>query len=226
MTQDKRQEGGSAFSLWQSARKNLIAGLAVTFPLFVTIYIIVAAVRLGDRFVGTHINEYLVSNYDIYLPGLGLLLLLIGLAVVGFFSSNFIGRWIPPFIERVLMRIPVMANLYPSAKQLSDFLFSREKRGKFQKVVLVPYPHLDSYSIGFITNEGLSVSEKGNQEELVSVLVPLAPAPFSGILLFIDREKIKVLDISVEEAVKMIVSGGVVPPKRKNFRLTDFSSGC
>jgi uncharacterized membrane protein len=99
-----------------------------------------------------------------------------------------------------------------------------DKKKEFKKVVLVPYPVHDSYSMGFITNEGLSVSDKNSNEEIVSVLVPLAPAPFSGVLLFLSKKKIKILDIPIDDAVKLIVSGGVVMPSKRKFNLAQLEA--
>ncbi len=207
--------------LARRARKYILTGLAVLFPLFITVYIIVFVFRLGDRFVGNYINGFLMRNYSFTVPGLGLIVIILLLLIIGVISSNFIGKKFLPFLERVLLKIPVVANLYPSAKQLSDFLFRMDRKKEFKKVVLVPYPVHDSYSMGFITNEGISVAADKNNENLVSVLVPLAPAPFSGVLLFLPRKKIKILDMQVEDAVKLIVSGGVLLPSRKKFKLAE-----
>lgn len=206
-------------NIGRKLRKYILTGLAVLFPLFITVYIIIFVFKLGNRFAGRYINAFLSENYGFAIPGLGLIFILLFLIVIGFVSSNFIGRRILPFFEKIFMKIPLVANLYPSAKQLSDFLFRMDKKKEFKKVVLVPYPVHGSYSMGFITNEGLSVSDKENNEEIVSVLVPLAPAPFSGVLLFLPKKKIKILDIPIDDAIKLIVSGGVVLPSKRKFNL-------
>jgi uncharacterized membrane protein len=211
-------------NIGKKIRKYILTGLAVLFPLFITVYIIVFVFRMGNRFAGRYINAFLLEQYGFALPGLGLVFILLLLIVIGFVSSHFIGRRILPFFEKIFMRIPLVANLYPSAKQLSDFLFRMDKKREFKKVVLVPYPVHDSYSMGFITNEGLSVSDKESNEEIVSVLVPLAPAPFSGVLLFLPKKKIKILDIPIDDAIKLIVSGGVVLPSKRKFNLAQLES--
>ncbi len=198
-------------------RRYILTGMAALFPLFVTIYIIVFVFRMGNRLAGKYINAFLMENYGFAVPGLGLIFILLLLIAIGFVSSHFIGRRILPFLEKIFMKIPLVANLYPSAKQLSDFLFRMDKEKEFKKVVLVPYPVYGSYSMGFVTNERLPVSDKEKEQEIVSVLVPLAPAPFSGVLLFMPKSKLRILEIPIDEAVKMIVSGGVVLPSKQSF---------
>lgn len=220
MVKRNKQGGKLTHVVLYSLRRYFFSGLAVIFPLFITIYIIIVVFRFGDKLAGAPINSFLESNYGYRIPGLGLLILLLFIIAAGIFSSHFLGKKILPFFERMLMRIPFIASLYPSAKQLSDFLFKADKRKEFKKVVLVPYPVKGSYSIGFITNEGLRVVSENGAEQLVTVLVPLAPAPFSGVLLFLPKKEIKLLDISIDEAIKLIVSGGVVAPSTQEIGLT------
>jgi len=216
MTKDERNQRLS-YNILSALRRYFFSGLAVIFPLFITIYIIVVIFHFGDRLAGAPINSFLESNYGYRIPGLGLLILLLLIIAAGIFSSHFLGKKILPFFERMFMKIPFVASLYPSAKQLSDFLFKADKRKQFKKVVLVPYPVKSSYSIGFVTNEALKIIEEDNKEKLITVLVPLAPAPFSGVLLFLPKEDIKLLDISIDEAIKLIVSGGVVGPSNETI---------
>lgn len=209
----------AGLNIGKNLRKYILTGLAVLFPLFITVYTIIFVFKLGNRFAGRYINAVLLENYGFVIPGLGLIFILLFLIIIGFVSSHFIGRRILPFFEKIFMKIPLVANLYPPAKQLSDFLFRMGKEKEFKKVVLVPYPVHDSYSMGFITNEGLSVSDQEKSDEIASVLVPLAPAPFSGVLLFLPKKKIKILDIPIDDAIKLIVSGGVVLPSKRKFKL-------
>ncbi len=212
-------------SLWGRLKRYLIAGIALTLPLFITIYLILVFFRFTDRFAGKFINNYLFYNYGFRIPGLGVLFLLLVLLGVGFLSSHFIGRKIFPVVERYFLKIPFVANIYPSAKQLSDFLFgAADGRDKFQKVALVQYPFRGSYSIGFVTNESLEELNRVAGERLISVLIPLAPAPFSGIIVMLPPDRIKVLEMSFDQAIKFIVSGGVVSPvavKRGEYEHTD-----
>ncbi|MFA6636371.1 MAG: DUF502 domain-containing protein [Candidatus Omnitrophota bacterium] len=193
-------------------RKYLFSGLAAILPLFITVYIVVLIFEISNRFAGRYINAFLMDRYGFSVPGLGLLLLLIFVIAVGVFVRNFIGNKIFSLAEKFFYRVPIVANIYPSAKKLSDFLFEDEKQ-KFRKVVLVEYPAPGSYSIGFITNEGIEEFNRKTKSELVTVLVPLSPMPYSGLLLILPKEKLIEVDMTVNQAVKLVLSGGVVFPE-------------
>lgn len=193
-------------------RRYLLAGLGTILPLFITIYVIVFIFRFSNRFAGRYINDLLMQNYGFTIPGLGLIFLLIFVLAMGAFVSNFIGHRIYSKIESIFYRAPLVARIYPSAKKLSDFLFKEEQREKFRKVVLVEYPAPGSYSIGFLTNEGIKELNEKAGEQLVTVLVPLSPMPYSGLLMVLPRDKIRELDMSINDAIKMVFSGGVVVP--------------
>ncbi len=212
---DSRGETSQHFSrkMWEGAKRYFISGIATVFPLFITLYVIVVLVRFMYHIAGTPLNRYLESTFGYAIPGIGIIVLVAVIFIIGVFSRLIIGRRLLPWLERILHKIPLIASIYPSAKQLSDFLFSGE-REEFKKVVLVEYPYQGSYSLGFVTNESLDSLNSQIDKELINVFIPLAPAPFSGILLLLPSEKVKVLDIPVDQAVKYFVSGGVVfkPP--------------
>jgi uncharacterized membrane protein len=210
--QELNKEKEKKLSLLGYLRRYFFAGIATVLPVVVTIYIILVVFRFTDKFAGKYINSYLLDNYGYSIPGLGLIATILFFIVVGLVSSHFIGRTVIPFFERLFIKIPVVANIYPSVKRLSDFLFGSGTKQKFKKVVLVPYPSPKTYSLGFITNEELGSLEETFKKELVTVFVPIAPTPFSGFILFVPRQEIKLLDISVDLAIRCIVSGGVIPP--------------
>lgn len=196
--------------LLKTARKYLLTGIGVLFPLFVSSYVIYLMFGLSERFAGRFINAYLKENYGFIIPGLGFFIILAVLIAAGLIATHLIGRKPFHFFERILMKLPLVGTLYPSAKQLSAFLFKGRQHKEFKKVVLVEFPYKGAYSIGFITNQELGVINKAAKQELINIFMPLAPAPFSGFLLLLPREKIISLDISFETAIKYIVSGGVV----------------
>lgn len=198
--------------LLQSIRRYFFAGIATIFPLFITSYIIIVILQFTNRFVGKYINSFILENYNLTIPGLGFFITILAIVIIGFLSSILIGRKLLPLFEKLLSKIPFVTSIYPSAKQLSNFLFREAKKEQFKKVVLVPYPYQDSYSIGFITNEGLDELNQKVGQELVTIFVPLAPVPFSGFILLVPKEKIKTLDITVDQAIRFIVSGGVIAP--------------
>ncbi|MBD3379805.1 MAG: DUF502 domain-containing protein [Candidatus Omnitrophica bacterium] len=196
-------------------RKYLFTGLATLLPLFITFYIIVFIFEFTNRFAGRHINDLLMREYGFAIPGLGLILLTAFVILAGALVSNFLGRKLFELAERFFYKAPLVANIYPSAKKLSDFLFREEEKKKFRKVVLVEYPSPGSYSVGFVTNEGVEDFDKKTGEELVTVLVPLSPMPYSGLLMVLPREKLFEIDMTVNEAIQLVLSGGVVTPDKK-----------
>ncbi len=198
-------------SFWGHLRTYFFAGIATLFPLFVTIYLVFVILKFGDSLVGKYLNPILLKNYGFTIPGLGFVTMLLVIIGIGLFSTHFIGRKILPFLERLFLKIPLVANIYPSAKQLSDFLFTMKKED-IGKVVLVEYPYPGAYSIGFVTNENLSFFDQESKGKMISVFIPIAPSPFSGFLVLLPQEKVKILNISMEQAIKFIVSGGVISP--------------
>jgi uncharacterized membrane protein len=198
-------------NIWGLLKRSLWAGIATIFPLFITIYAIILIFRFADKFVGKYLNLFLVEQYGISIPGIGLIVLLVVLVVVGLLSRIFLGRWLTSVIDKLFKKTPLIANIYPSAKKLSDFLFSEEEsKKKFRKVVLVEFPTQGSWSIGFITNDKLDDFKEALSDEFVCVFVPLAPAPFSGFVYWAAKNKVKEINISVDQAIKFVLSGGVV----------------
>ncbi|MFO8052542.1 MAG: DUF502 domain-containing protein [Candidatus Omnitrophota bacterium] len=210
--QKLNKEKENKLSLLGYLRRYFIAGIATLLPVIVTAFIIRIVFRFTDKFAGKYINSYLVDNYGYSIPGLGFIATILFFMIVGLISSHFIGRKVIPFFEKLFIKIPVVASIYPSLKRLSDFLFGSSQKHKFKKVVLVPYPSPKSYSLGFVTNEDLGDLEGKVEDQLVTVFVPIAPTPFSGFILFVPKKEVKFLNISVDVAIRCIVSGGVVPP--------------
>lgn len=196
-------------------KRNFLAGIATVFPLFLTILIIVFLFKYVDNVIGGPINSFLINTLGFKIPGLGLLLLALIITFAGFLSRHWFGRWLFPKIDKTLKKAPLIAGIYPSAKQLSEFLLGNNQKGKFKEVVLVQYPEKGSYSLGFITNKDLYNLDEKAGEQLVCVFVPFAPVPFSGLILLMSRDKVKPVDIPVDRAIKFIISGGVVYPSEK-----------
>lgn len=206
-----RESDTKDINWWTSLKRYLWTGVAIIFPLYITVYLIIIIFQFIDGVAGRYINSFLDNQFGYTIPGLGFLVTFLAVLAVGFFSRNFLGKWFFSRFEGVLRRVPLVANIYAPAKQLSDFLFIGGKKEKFKKVVLVEFPVKDSYSLGFITNEHLKDFEVPDQEDTnVCVFVPLAPAPFSGLILIVPKTKIRELDVSVDRAIKFVVSGGVV----------------
>ncbi len=193
-----------------AVRKYIFAGIATIFPLFVTAYILIFFLRFADGVLGKYVNRILAENFGYTIPGLGFFLLFLFVISVGFLSVHLLSKKFIPWFERVFAKIPLVNHIYLPARQLAKFAFGTEKQKAFSKVVLIRYPNDWSYSIGFMTNETLSEFNRKTGVELVSVLVSTPPNPFTGPIILVPREKVILLDIPVAEAMKFVISGGVV----------------
>ena len=190
-------------------RKYFFSGIATIFPVFITLYTFILVFRFMDNMVGKYLNIYFLDNYGYTIPGLGFIISIAMIVCAGFLANHFFGKKVFPFFERLFMKIPFVEHIYPPAKQLSNFLFNEDQHHRFKHVVLVQFPEPRTYAMGFMTNEMLLPLNQKAGEDLVIVLVPTPPSPFSGMLLCVPREKVRILDISIEQAIKFIVSGGI-----------------
>ncbi|MEK6777919.1 MAG: DUF502 domain-containing protein [bacterium] len=185
----------------------LITGLLVLLPLALTFWILNALLRSMEALIGDPIQRYL----DIYIPGMGIILLLCLILLVGIFARNLIGKKLGRIGERILKKIPLVSNIYSSFKQLINTIFMQGK-GNFRGVVLVEFPRKGVYSLGFITGTALGEVQRLTQEKVVNVFVPTTPNPTSGFFMLIPEQDIIFLKMTVEEGLKMIISGGMVTP--------------
>ena len=193
-------------------RRYFFAGLATLFPVAVTLYALVVVFKFADGLLGRFINRHWLATYGYEIPGLGLVMTVILLLVVGFLSSQFFGQWMVRRVEGWFGRLPIIRHVYNPVKQLTKFLFEQTDRPmSFHRVVLVPYPRVGSYSIGFVTNESVTTFT-GASKTLLTVLVSTPPSPFTGPIIFVPKEDVVPLNMSVEDAVKLVMSGGVVAP--------------
>lgn len=198
----------------QELKKDFLTGVAVISPVAVTIYIFILIFRTADGFLGGIVNKYLSNHFGYKIPGIGIVLGVIIILFTGMLTKRFIGIKLFPVIERFIIKLPLFRHIYSPAKHLSNFLFKNNKDSAFNRVVLVPYPNEFIYSIGFMTNDELAGINEKLGVKVVSVLVSTPPSPFSGPIIFVPREKVKALDLSMEEAIKFIVSGGLIAPRR------------
>jgi len=135
--------------------------------------------------------------------------------IAGFFVATFFGRKLYQWFESILKRVPLIGTIYPYARQFTDFFFGDEKKQDFKTAVAVPFPSKGTYSIGFVTSEGMKALNETTQKHLVCVFVPAAPTPFSGFVLYVPREDLIPLPLSVDEAMRIIISAGVIHPSHQ-----------
>ncbi|HUH95358.1 MAG TPA: DUF502 domain-containing protein [Casimicrobiaceae bacterium] len=194
-------------------RRYLVAGLLVWIPLGITIWVLAFLIGTLDQTV-LLLPESLRPEalFGFHIPGLGVvlsaaILLLTGAIAANFFGARLIGLW-----EAVLGRIPVVKSIYSSVKQVSDTLLS-EKGNAFRKALLVEFPAPGSWTIAFLTGTPAAEVASHLAEEHVSVYVPTTPNPTSGYFLMLPRSRVHELDMTVDEALKYIISMGVVAPR-------------
>lgn len=198
----------------------LITGLLVLLPLALTFWILNALLRSMEALIGDPIQQYL----DIYIPGMGIILLLCLILLVGIFARNLIGKKLGQIGEKILKKIPLVSNIYSSFKQLVNTIFMQGK-GNFRGVVLVEFPRKEIYSLGFITGTAVGEVQRLTQERVVNVFIPTTPNPTSGWFVLVPEKQITYLKMTVEEGLKMIISGGMVTPPDHEASLTQETKG-
>jgi len=193
-------------------RRYLFTGLVVWIPLGVTIFVFKFFIDYMDRAVTWLPHDWQPSNlFGFNIPGLGVIMVLLLLLITGFIASNYLGRTLLGLGAELLEHIPLVRSVYSAAKQISDTMFSNKGRS-FSKVVLIRYPQKDTWSLAFQTSESLGEVNKKLPEHMVSVFVPTTPNPTSGFLLMVPQEDMIELEMNVDDALKMIISLGVIVP--------------
>lgn len=198
-------------------RGYFFAGVLITAPLGITIYIAWAFISWVDGQVIPLLPErYNPENYlPFSVPGIGLLIVLVGLTLIGALTAGLIGRLFVNMSERLLNRMPVVRSLYGATKQIFETVLA-QKSTAFREVVLVEYPRRGVWTIGFITGTTEGEIQELTEDEVVNIFLPTTPNPTSGFLLFVPRSDIVTLHMSVEDGMKMVVSGGLIsPPDRR-----------
>jgi len=190
-------------------RKHFITGLLIWIPLGITLWVLEIIVSTMD---GTLNVLPAGMRPSVYIPGLGLVLTLLVIYLTGLAASNFLGRRLLHIWEGVLHRIPVVNSIYGGVKQVSDTLF-RPGGQAFRKALLVQYPRQGSWTVAFLTGAPTGEVSERLDGDFISVYVPTTPNPTSGFFLMMPRTDVIELDMSVDEALKYVISMGVVPPR-------------
>lgn len=195
-----------------NVRRYFITGLLIWVPLGITLWVLSLLIGIMDQSLLLLPNAFQTRNWlGFHVPGLGVILTLIVVFVSGIAATNILGQQFWQFWEGLLGRIPVVKSVYSSVKQVSDTLFSSTGQA-FRKALLVQYPRPGSWTIAFLT--GIPGGDVVNHlpGEFVSVYVPTTPNPTSGFFLMMPKTDVIELDMSVDEALKYIISMGVVTP--------------
>ena len=199
----------------QLIKRYFITGLLIWVPLAITVWVLSVIAGLADnslRLLPESIHPHTIIGVDI--PGAGLVLTLGIVFVTGLLAANFIGQRLGSWWEGLLARIPVVNSIYNSVKQVSDTLFSSSGNA-FRKALLIEYPRQGTWTIAFLTGQPGGDVANHLRGDFVSVYVPTTPNPTSGFFLMLPRQDVIELDMNVDEALKYIISMGVVTPPHR-----------
>ena len=199
-------------------RNSFLTGLIIVGPIGITLYMVYTFVNFIDSWVKPYVPEK--YNPETYLPfsipGLGLIFAIMAIMFIGALTANLFGRSLVNYGESMLDRMPVVRNLYRALKQIFETVLS-QSGNSFQKVGLIEYPRKGLYALVFVSTEtkGELDARFGGGEQWLSVFLPTTPNPTSGYLLFLPASDVTVLDMTVEEGAKLVISAGLVVPEHK-----------
>lgn len=197
-------------------RNYFITGVLVTAPLGLTVYFAWAFVHWMDQTVMPLVPiKYHPETYlPFSIPGLGLLIAILVLISIGLLTASLLGRTFLHFSERILHRTPIVRGIYSALKQLFETVLSNQSEA-FRQVILIEYPRRGIWTIGFLTGPTVGEVQRKTNESVVNVFIPTTPNPTSGFLLFVPEKDVQPLDMSVEEGLKLVISGGIVTPQER-----------
>ncbi|CAM3012458.1 DUF502 domain-containing protein [Legionella worsleiensis] len=196
-----------------SIRRYLLAGLVVWLPILVTIGVLRFIIDLLDNTMALIPAAYQPEQLlGIHIPGIGVVISLFLLIATGIFATNFFGQRLVSWGESLLARIPLVRSIYNAVKQVLNTVLSSNSDA-FRKVLLIEYPRKGVWSIGFQTGSGYAEINEKTNEEMVSLFIPTTPNPTSGFLMMVPKKDAIELSMSVDEALKFIISLGVMQTK-------------
>lgn len=200
-------------------RRYIVAGILIWLPIGVTIFLLRILIGLMDRTLLLLPQQYRPEELiGFAIPGLGFVLTLIVLLASGILGANIVGKSMVGLWESLLERIPVVRSVYAGAKNFAEIIFSDSSQS-FKKVLLIEYPRKGIYSLAFQTSSELGEVQSRTGEDVVCTFVPTTPNPTSGFIIIVPRREVIELDMEVDEALKMIISLGVVVPKWRRDEL-------
>jgi uncharacterized membrane protein len=199
--------------LWPRMRGYFFAGMLVSAPIAITVYVALLLISFVDERVFSVIPP--VYNPETYLPfsvpGIGVLLMLVILTLIGAIAAGYLGKMLLRLSDRLLNRMPVVRSIYGVAKQIVETVVSN-KSVAFREVVLIEYPRSGVWTVGFLTGRSIDQIGQTVGQSLVNVFVPTTPNPTSGFLLFLPEGDVHRLPMTVEEGIKLVISAGIVLP--------------
>ncbi len=217
MSEDEKKVEPSApkkgLTLMGRLRAYFLTGILVSAPISITVLL----AWLFIDFVDEKVTPLIPQSYNpetylpFSLPGLGLLIVVIVLTIVGMLTAGFIGKLLVKFSEGILARMPVISGVYSATKQIFETVLAQKSQA-FREAVMIEYPRRGIWAVGFITGTTEGEVQNLTEEDCVNIFLPTTPNPTSGFLLFVPKKDLIPLNMSVEQAVKMVISGGIVTP--------------
>lgn len=199
-------------TILKTFRDYFLTGLLVALPLGITLYFSWWVISTLDKSITPLLpwQNLFENTYDIYIPGYGLFVLILSLIGIGFLAKGFFGKLFVRFSERILGKMPVVRGIYSTAKQISQAVLQKDGH-TFREVALIPFPGEGTWCLCFVVGTPLkAIKNKLKDNNPVTVFLPTTPNPTSGYLLFVSRDHLIPLDISVETGLKLVVSAGIV----------------
>ena len=197
---------------WARVRRYYIAGLFVLAPTALTAWVVWGLFTFFDNILGRELRARGISVF-----GLGFVLLNVLLLLLGFVATNFLGKRLFLLWDRVMHRVPLINKIYATLRQIAELLLGPSRTGTFGRVALVEFPSPGSWGVGFVTSTEPGEASERIGKPLRSVFIPSAVNPTTGFLLLVGDDRIRYLDMTPEQAMKMIVSAGALVPGRKDI---------
>lgn len=217
--------GRRRFGVIARLRGYFFAGLLAVTPIGITLWLCWVLLKFVDARVTPLIpqaynpNTYIDPYFPHEIPGVGLIVMVFVLIVIGALTRIFLGRYMVKISEKLLNKMPVVRSIYSATKQIAETVLKRQGDA-FRQVVLFEYPRRGTWAIGFLTGSTKGEVQNLTDDDVVNVFLPTTPNPTSGYLLFLPRRELVALSMTVEEGIKMIISGGIVtPPDRRSLEL-------
>lgn len=190
-------------------RNSFLAGLIFLLPIVATIYIIFVIFAALDRVV----RPLSIWIFGVEIYGLGIVMTMLLILIAGIVARNIFGKKLVSLSEWIMTKIPLVNQIYGTVKQIIDAIFNKASTAAFKKVVMIEYPRKGIYQLGFITNEGIQEIESQINQKMVNIFLPTTPNPTSGMFIMIPKDDVFLLEMTVEEGIKIILSGGVLVPQ-------------
>lgn len=218
MSPHSKSEAVYHTGFFHRVRNYFLTGILVSAPIVLTVYVTLVFLNFVDGRVAALLPDYLYPEQGI--PGFGLVVGIAFFVTVGWFATNFLGRLTIKMSEAVVNRMPIVRTIYGAFKQMFEMVMGQQAQA-FREAVLVEFPKENSWAIGFVTGTTQGEIQNRTVDTVINVFVPTTPNPTSGFLIFVPEEKLTRLEMPVDDALKMVISGGIItPPDRRHTKIT------